>query len=153
MNKKTLQRIRRVLAAIFFLGVTLMFLDFTGTLHQFLAWMAKVQFMPAILALNFIVIAILLIITLLFGRIYCSVICPLGVFQDGVAHVHNWFKKDRYTFSKAHKTLRYIMLGVFIIAILHLRFDGAEPSRSRLSVVQQRAGSHQRALPELHLLP
>ncbi len=118
MNKKTLQRIRRVLAAIFFLGVTLMFLDFTGTLHQFLAWMAKVQFMPAILALNFIVIAILLIITLLFGRIYCSVICPLGVFQDGVAHVHNWFKKDRYTFSKAHKTLRYIMLGVFIIAMI-----------------------------------
>jgi len=118
MNKKTLQRIRRVLAAIFFLGVTLMFLDFTGTLHQFLAWMAKVQFLPAILALNFIVIAILLIITLLFGRIYCSVICPLGVFQDGVAHVHNWFKKDRYTFSKAHKTLRYIMLGVFIIAMI-----------------------------------
>ncbi|MBQ1818729.1 MAG: ferredoxin, partial [Bacteroidales bacterium] len=72
MHKKTLQRIRRVLAALFFLGITLMFLDFTGTLHKFLGWMAKAQFLPAVLALNFIVIAILLIITLLFGRIYCS---------------------------------------------------------------------------------
>ena len=118
MHKKTLQRIRRVLAAIFFLGITLMFLDFTGTLHKFLAWMAKVQFLPAVLALNFIVVAILLIITLLFGRIYCSVICPLGVFQDGIAHVHNCAKKNRYTFSKAHNILRYIMLGVFVITLI-----------------------------------
>ena len=118
MRKKTLQRIRRVLAAIFFLGITLMFLDFTGTLHKFLAWMAKVQFLPAVLALNFVIVAILLIITLLFGRIYCSVICPLGVFQDGVAHIHNWAKKNRYTFSKAHNILRYIMLGVFVVALI-----------------------------------
>ncbi len=118
MNKKTLQRIRRVLAAIFFLGITLMFLDFTGTLHKFLAWMAKVQFVPAVLALNFVIVAILLTITLLFGRIYCSVICPLGVFQDGVAHVHNWAKKNRYTFSKAHNILRYIMLGLFVVLLI-----------------------------------
>ena len=118
MHKKTLQRIRRVLAALFFLGITLMFLDFTGTLHRFLGWMAKAQFLPAVLALNFIVIAILLIITLLLGRIYCSVICPLGVFQDGVAHVHNWGKKNRYTYSKAHNILRYIVLGVFIVLLI-----------------------------------
>jgi ferredoxin len=118
MNKKTLQRIRRVLAAIFFLGITLMFLDFTGTLHKFLAWMAKVQFLPAVLALNFVIVAIFLIITLLLGRTYCSVICPLGVFQDGVAHVHNWFKKGRYTYSKAHNILRYIMLGIFVVLMI-----------------------------------
>ncbi|MBP5496329.1 MAG: 4Fe-4S binding protein [Bacteroidales bacterium] len=118
MYKKTLQRIRRVLAAIFFLGITLMFLDFSGTLHKFLGWMAKMQFLPAVLALNFVVIAILLIITLLFGRIYCSVICPLGVFQDGVAHLHNKFKKNRYTYSKAHNILRYIILGIFIVALI-----------------------------------
>jgi len=118
MHKKTIQRIRRVLAAVFFLGITLMFLDFTGTLHTFFGWMAKAQFLPSVLALNFIVIAILLIITLLFGRCYCSVICPMGVFQDGVAHVHNWFKKNRYTYSKAHNILRYIVLGLFIVVLI-----------------------------------
>ena len=107
-----------MLGAIFFIGITLLFLDFSGTLQKFLGWMAKVQFLPAVMALNFVVIAILLVLTLLFGRIYCSVICPLGVFQDVVAHVHNWKSKNRYTFSKAHNILRYIMLGIFIIALI-----------------------------------
>ena len=80
-----LRKIRIVLAAIFFLGVTLLFLDFTGTIHAWLGWMAKIQFLPAVLAANFLVIAGLIVLTLLFGRVYCSVICPLGVMQDIIA--------------------------------------------------------------------
>lgn len=45
-------------------------------------WLAKIQLVPAILSVNVTVIVLLLILTLLFGRIYCSVICPLGVMQD-----------------------------------------------------------------------
>ena len=71
-----LRIIRITLAAICFVAVTLLFLDFTGTLHLWFGWLAKIQFLPAVLALNFVVIAILLVLTLLFGRIYCSVICP-----------------------------------------------------------------------------
>lgn len=118
MHKKTLKRIRRILGAVFFLGITLMFLDFTGTLHHYLGWMARIQFLPAVLALNFMVIALLLILTLCFGRIYCSVICPLGVFQDGVAGMHFFFKKSGYSYSKAHNILRYIILGLFIVALI-----------------------------------
>ncbi len=118
MQKKTLKRIRSILGAVFFLGITLLFLDFTGTLQHYLGWMAKIQFLPAALALNFIVITILLVLTLLFGRVYCSVICPLGVFQDGIALLHNCFKKNRYTFSKAHNILRYTVLGIFVIALI-----------------------------------
>ena len=44
--------------------------------------MAKLQFLPSCLAGNFIVIGGIALLTLLFGRIYCSVICPLGVYQD-----------------------------------------------------------------------
>ena len=80
-----LQKVRRILAAIFFVLLTLMLLDFTGVLYKMLGWMAKVQFLPAVLALNVVVIAALLLLTLIFGRIYCSVICPLGVFQDLVS--------------------------------------------------------------------
>ena len=101
-----LRKIRVTLAAIFFILITLLLLDFTGTLHCYLGWMAKIQFLPAVMALNFVVIAVLLIITLLFGRIYCSVICPLGVMQD----IFGWFgkkaKKNRYTYSKAKTWLR-----------------------------------------------
>ena len=83
-----LRKIRIILASIFFIGVTLLFLDFTGTLHAWLGWMAKIQFLPAVLALNFIIVAVLLLLTLLFGRVYCSVICPLGVMQDIVSCIH-----------------------------------------------------------------
>ena len=77
-----LKRIRTILAAVVFIMITLLFLDFTGTAHHWLSWMAKVQFLPAVLALNVGVVVVLIALTLIFGRIYCSVICPLGVFQD-----------------------------------------------------------------------
>ena len=95
-----LRKIRIILASIFFAGVTLLFLDFTGTLHAWLGWMAKVQLLPAVLALNFVTVAILLLITLLFGRVYCSVICPLGVMQDIISWIHGKTKKkNRFRFG------------------------------------------------------
>ena len=116
-----LRKIRIVLAAMFFLGVTLLFLDFTGTIHAWLGWMAKIQFLPAVLAANALVVASLVVLTLLFGRVYCSVICPLGVMQD----IISWFrgklkKKNKYRFgySPANNWLRYGMLALFIIAII-----------------------------------
>lgn len=115
-----LRKIRITLAAICFVAVTLLFLDFTGTLHLWFGWLAKIQFLPAVLALNFIVIAILLVLTLLFGRIYCSVICPLGIFQDCVSNLSSRRKgkKARFSYSKEIKWLRYGVLVLFVIALV-----------------------------------
>mgnify|MGYP002855338232 CR=1 FL=1 len=116
-----LRKIRILLAAVFFVGITLLLLDFTGALHAWLGWMAKVQFLPAVLALNVAVIAVLVLLTLVFGRIYCSVVCPLGVFQDGVAHLRvSASKKNRrpYKYRKEIKWLRYGVFALFVIAIV-----------------------------------
>lgn len=115
-----LRKIRITLAAICFVAVTLLFLDFTGTLHLWFGWLAKIQFLPAVLALNFVVIAILLTLTLLFGRIYCSVICPLGIFQDCVSNLSSRRKgkKARFSYSKEIKWLRYGVLVLFVIALI-----------------------------------
>lgn len=115
-----LRKIRIILAAICFVAVTLLFLDFTGTLHLWFGWLAKIQFLPAVLALNFVVIAILLVLTLLFGRIYCSVICPLGIFQDCVSNLSSRRKgkKARFSYSKEIKWLRYGVLVLFVIALV-----------------------------------
>ena len=96
-----LRKIRITLATVMFIGITLLFLDFTGVAHCWLGWMAKIQFLPAILALNLIVVVALVVLTLIFGRIYCSVICPLGIFQDVIAWLGKKSKKNRYTASKA----------------------------------------------------
>ena len=116
-----LRKIRIVLAAIFFLGVTLLFLDFTGTIHAWLGWMAKIQFLPAVLAANVLVIAGLVILTLLFGRVYCSVICPLGVMQDIISWCRGKLKKKnrfRFGYEPANNWLRYGMLALFIVALI-----------------------------------
>ena len=111
-----LRKIRTILAGVFFVLITLLFLDFTGTMHHWLSWMAKIQFLPAVLALNVGVVVVLVLLTLLFGRIYCSVICPLGVFQDVIARLNR--KKNKYSFSKALSWLRYTMLGVMVVALV-----------------------------------
>lgn len=116
-----LRKIRLTFAMICFALITLLFLDFTGTLHGWFGWLAKIQFLPAVLALNVGVILFLVILTLVCGRIYCSVICPLGVFQDILAWLGRQPKKRRklpYSYSPALSWLRYGVLGVFIIALM-----------------------------------
>lgn len=66
-----LRKIRLTFAMICFALITLLFLDFTGTLHGWFGWLAKIQFLPAVLALNVGVILFLVILTLVCGRIYC----------------------------------------------------------------------------------
>ena len=111
-----LRKIRTTLAAVFFVCVTLLFLDFTGTLHHWLGWTAKMQFLPALLALNVAALVVLIALTLVCGRIYCSIICPLGVMQDVIAWLHNRRKKNRYSFSRAKNGLRYAVLAVAVAA-------------------------------------
>lgn len=113
-----LKKTRRTLAILFASLLTLMLLDFTGTLHAWLGWMAKVQFLPAVLALNVGVILFLVLLTLIFGRVYCSVICPLGVFQDAVSWVAGKRRKNRFRHSRAINWLRYGMLVLFVIALV-----------------------------------
>ena len=47
-----LRKIRLIVALVSFVMITLLFLDFTGTLHTWFGWLAKIQFLPAVLALN-----------------------------------------------------------------------------------------------------
>jgi ferredoxin len=101
-----------------FIGITWLFLDFTGTAHHWLAWMAKAQLLEAVLALNVVVIAALIVLTLVFGRIYCSVICPLGIMQDVFGWLGKKSKKNRYTYSKQKHVLRIIFFGLMLAAIV-----------------------------------
>ena len=113
-----LKKIRVTFAVVSILLVTLLFVDFTGMAHVWLGWMAKIQFLPALLALNFGVVGVLVALTLIFGRLYCSVICPLGVMQDVFAFFGKKSKKNRYSYSPARNILRYVMLAVMLFAIL-----------------------------------
>jgi len=141
-----LRKTRIALAALFFIGITLLFV---GIGHDWWGWMAKLQFLPSALALNFVVVAIILLACLLFGRVYCSVICPLGVFQDVIIrlrrvwdklvndiHVHRLrrFKergiKPQRVFKPALKHFQYVpehkwvRYGVLALSLVSLFVSG-----------------------------
>ena len=98
--------------------VTLLLLGIGFGVQLWAGWVAKIQLLPAILALNFGVLAFLVILTALFGRIYCSVVCPLGIMQDFFSWLGGKAKKNRFSYTKEIKWLRYGFLGVFILALI-----------------------------------
>ena len=113
-----LKKVRQTLAAVAFTLITLLFVDVSGLLHRWLSWLAEIQFLPALLAVNVGVVVALVALTLIFGRIYCSVICPLGVMQDLISRLHSRFKKNRFSHSPERKTLRYGFLALFVVALV-----------------------------------
>ncbi|MCR9011866.1 4Fe-4S binding protein [Gabonibacter chumensis] len=112
-----LRTIRLTIAIVSFTLISMLFLDFTGTIHTWFGWLAKIQLLPALLAWNVGVVAFLIILTLVFGRIYCSVTCPLGIFQDIISWLAGKQKKNRFHYSPALSWLRYGILSVFIMAL------------------------------------
>lgn len=114
-----LKKIRVVASLILFTLITLYFLDFREFLPEGLQWLTKIQLVPALLALHIGVLVALLLLTLLFGRAYCSSICPMGIYQDIVA----WFskrlnKRKRYRYSKAKNVLRISVLASTVLAFI-----------------------------------
>jgi len=122
-----LKKLRVVTAVLFWLCITILFCDLTGATRAWLGWMAKLQFLPAIMAVNVGVVVLWVVVTLLVGRIYCSVICPLGVLQDGFIHLADSLvrrtsknKTGRYHFwvPTWSKVLRALFFVLFLVALL-----------------------------------
>lgn len=122
MIMKYFKYVRIVLAALMLFGITALLLDTTdgAVLRHWLGWMPKVQLLPAILALNVVVVVAILLVTLLIGRLYCSIVCPMGIFQD----IFTWFhklifgKKHPFRYRKPANWLRYTVLGLFVLLMV-----------------------------------
>ncbi len=115
-----LKKIRITLSIILFSLITFYFLDFTELMPNKFHVLAHIQLIPAILGGSIIILASLVVMTLFFGRIYCSSVCPMGVFQDIVSWIskRTGKKKKRYSFSKAKTILRWSALGVAVVGFI-----------------------------------
>lgn len=114
-----LRKLRICLAAIVFIAAVLLFLNLWEGAALKLSFLAKWQFLPAVLAVNVVVIAVLVVVTLLFGRIYCSVICPLGILQDIIGRLGRIGKKNKMRYSPSkEKKVRYIVWVVFVATLI-----------------------------------
>lgn len=114
-----LRKIRIVVSLVIFVLTTYLFLNFYETKNIILYKLASIQLIPALLALNFWVISAIVIATIIFGRIYCSTVCPLGVFQDLVNYFSKrFYKKKKFRFKKEMKILRWTIVAASLAAFI-----------------------------------
>jgi len=104
-----MKKLRVITSLLIFSLLTFYFLDFAGILPAEIQVLAKIQFIPAWLSHSVAAMGFLLVCVLLFGRVYCSFICPMGTFQD----IANRCKKR--TYKKNKPILRWSILAVFLI--------------------------------------
>lgn len=117
-----LRLLRITLAITTFVLLTVYFMDFSGLVPGHLFILAKFQFVPALLAGMIGIVGLLMILTLLFGRVYCSMLCPLGITMDLITWIRKRFKpKMKTSFSKEKRILRLSVLALVILAY----FSGA----------------------------
>ena len=121
------RRLRIAAALAVFLSLTAALVDFRELVPvRFGHWLAAIQFVPALVAatagvmVSAAILGALVVLTLLFGRVYCSVICPLGVFQDVVSRVARLAgsRKRPLAFAQPHTRLRQTVLWAVVAATL-----------------------------------
>lgn len=115
-----LRKIRIGISVVLFALITFYFLDFAGILPNGFHRLAHIQFIPALLSLSIGILVVLIALTLLFGRIYCSTICPMGILQDLIARLSKSTrkKKKRYQYSPAKNILRWSVLGIALVSTI-----------------------------------
>ena len=126
MSQKHLRRFRIIFSVLLLAAIIALFVDFREMIPtewadrllflQFVPSIIKFITVPALITAGFIAVILL---TVLFGRVYCSFICPLGIFQDVVS----WISKKtrlikRYKYKKALNYLRYPLLALTVIFLL-----------------------------------
>ncbi|MDR2581404.1 MAG: 4Fe-4S dicluster domain-containing protein [Fibromonadaceae bacterium] len=108
-----LKKIRVAVSILIFSLLTFYFLDFAGILPSRIHVLGHIQFIPALLSHNAIIVC-LIILALLFGRVYCSFICPMGVFQD----IASRCSKKKFAYRKNNPVLRWSIVAITFILFL-----------------------------------
>lgn len=119
-NTSPLRIARICVASIVFVAFILLFLDKGDVFEKSLSWLPKLQFWPAVLAVNAASLVLLIALTILFGRVYCSFLCPLGILQDGIYRIRiagAKKKKFQQSYSKPQNILRWVIFVLFLGAV------------------------------------
>ncbi|MGD0342653.1 MAG: 4Fe-4S dicluster domain-containing protein [Bacteroidales bacterium] len=127
MTSSALSKIRVIFSILVLILFVSVFVDFRHLIpNKYINVLTFLQFIPSgykffyigiTAAIGFIII---LLLTLISGRTYCSFLCPLGIFQDIFSRIGGRIKKRfrRFGFKKPHTVLRYGLLVITLIVTL-----------------------------------
>ncbi len=127
MKYAILKKTRVVIALLFFTFTLFSFIDLYEVLPEHItSKILYLQFVPSLLkfiqitsifSIGFIVI---IIITVLLGRVYCSTICPLGILQDIFSWVSKKISARKFYFrwKKEQPKTRYTILVFTTLSLI-----------------------------------
>jgi polyferredoxin len=127
MTSHQLRTLRIVAGGLFFICCFIVFADFRALIPpRYTEILLSLQFVPsvlkyintgAIIAGGFLLVILL---TLLTGRTYCSFLCPLGIGQDIFSRIGGRFKKRfrRFGYKRPQTVLRYSILGITLVVTM-----------------------------------
>lgn len=121
LKPKVLRWSRIAVAIIAAALLTCVLASFGMKMPRIAGFLAKIQFIPAAFAFSLSTIVVWLIVTIIFGRLYCSTVCPLGTFQDLLARLPrlgHFPSRRRYHYSVPMTPLRNISLFVVVVSVL-----------------------------------
>ncbi|MDR1273731.1 MAG: 4Fe-4S dicluster domain-containing protein [Odoribacteraceae bacterium] len=110
-----LKKVRVGVSAAACVLITFYFIDFAELMPHYFGWLARVQLLPALLSRGVLAVVVAwLLLTLAVGRVYCSSICPMGIFQDLVAWISRRAgkKRKRYRYRRPRVVVRVLALVV-----------------------------------------
>ncbi|NTV84843.1 MAG: 4Fe-4S binding protein, partial [Bacteroidales bacterium] len=130
MQKGRLKKLRVILSLLFFAVIALLFFELFGKVFNVSPLLIlRFQFVPSLVqfiaTLSFLSLgfAVIVLLTLLFGRIYCSTLCPLGTLQDLFAYLSKKLSPKRKIF-KYKKPVNWMRYGILALVFLSL-FTGS----------------------------
>jgi len=124
MGSPVLRRIRIVFSALVLIWFTLAFIDFKQLIPaEYYNYMLFLQFVPSVFKFYDLKSAagagfiIILVLTLLSGRSYCSFLCPLGIGQDVNSRIGGRLRKKfrRYGFKRPFTVTRNVILAATLV--------------------------------------
>jgi polyferredoxin len=123
-----LKRSRVIIAIISIVSITIVFLGFEKLFDGFYDEIVlHLQFVPSFLkfirGVSFLAIGFILFIALafVFGRVYCSFICPLGILQDVLIRLEKRFKPKKlkfFSYSNPVPWLKHVLLAATVLAFI-----------------------------------
>ncbi len=119
--KYTLRVARIVISLAVFVVLTVGVMCSAFMLPAVGPWLAKIQLVRSLMYFSLTIFVVWLLVTLMFGRIYCSSVCPLGTLQDISARAMRLGRNARrraYRYRRADSVLRYVMLLVMLVSLM-----------------------------------
>lgn len=112
--------IRRIVALLALITATILFCNLNSILPEGadISFIFDIQLVPALLSASIITIVSIALLTLILGRSYCSIVCPLGILQDIITRVGKRFNRKKRVKVKYREPNNYVRYSILTVTIL-----------------------------------